>query len=220
MLDTKEQGLTVFFVFLLIYVLTSIPVAGLSYGRLVAQSLIVLGLIASFRLFFRPGLKRKLTVALAVTALILLWLIHFQATFIMILSRSISLALIWVLLATEILGKVLHEGAITWHRIRGAASLYLFFGLLFAELYMLVETIVPGAFLLPPGTIQDSEMLYAQMVYFSFITQTTLGYGDIIPVHSLARMFVILQALVGQFYPAVVMGWLVSQEVIHRTKDQ
>jgi hypothetical protein len=63
-------------------------------------------------------------------------------------------------------------------------------------------------------------MLYAQMVYFSFITQTTLGYGDITPLHSLARMFVILQALVGQFYPAVVMGWLVSQEVIHRTKDK
>jgi voltage-gated potassium channel len=149
MLHTTEQGLTVFFVFLLIYVLTSIPVAGLSYGKLVAQTLIVLGLIASFRLFFRPGLKRKLTVALAVAALILLWLIHFHASFIMILSRSISLALIWVLLATEILGKVLQEGAITWHRIRGAASLYLFFGLLLADLYMLVETIVPGAFLLP-----------------------------------------------------------------------
>ena len=132
----------------------------------------------------------------------------------------IILALIWVLLATEILGRVLQEGAITWHRIRGAASLYLFFGLLLAELYTLIETIIPGAFLLPTGVSKDPEMLYAQMVYFSFITQTTLGYGDIIPFHPVARMFVILQALVGQFYPAVVMGWLVSQEVIHRTQNR
>ena len=84
----------------------------------------------------------------------------------MILSRSTILALIWVLLATEILGKVLQEGAITWHRIRGAASLYLFFGLLLAELYTLIETIIPGAFLLPTGVSKDPEMLYAQMVYF------------------------------------------------------
>ena len=67
---------------------------------------------------------------------------------------------------------------------------------------------------------KEPETLYAQMVYFSFITQTTVGFGDIIPIHPAARMLVTLQALVGQFYPAVVMGWLVSQEVIHRTENR
>lgn len=217
---TTEQGLTVFFVFLLIYVLMSIPLAGLTYGKLVAQTIVIIGFIISFRLFFRPGLKRKVTVSLAVSALALLWLIHFRPSLIIAISHSIILVLMWLLLATEILGHVLREGPITWHRIRGAASLYLFFGLLLAEFYWLVETSVPGAFQLPLGMGKDPETLYAQMVYFSFITQTTVGYGDIIPLHPFARMLVTLQALVGQFYPAVVMGWLVSQEVIHRTENR
>ena len=119
---TMEQGLTVFFVFLLIYVLMSIPLAGLTYGKLVAQTTVIIGFIMSFQLFFRPGLKRKITVSLAVAALSLLWLIHFHSTLVIAVSHSIILALMWLLLATEILGQVLREGPITWHRIRGAAS--------------------------------------------------------------------------------------------------
>ncbi len=214
-----EQGLSVFLIFLLVYVVTLIPLAGLTYGRLAVNTAIAVGFVASFRLFFRSGVKRRLAAALVFAALSLLWVSHFFPSATTTLSRSFLLSLLWGLLATEILRHVLGKGPITWHRIRGAVSIYLFFGLILAEFYRALATFIPGSFQLPLGVEKNPELLYAQMVYFSFITQTTLGYGDIVPLHPIARMLVVLQALVGQSYPATVMAWLVSQEVIHRNRN-
>jgi hypothetical protein len=55
-----------------------------------------------------------------------------------------------------------------------------------------------------------------QFTYFSFVTLTTVGYGDITALHPIARMFVIFEALFGQLYPATLLARLVSLEVMHR----
>ena len=79
---------------------------------------------------------------------------------------------------------------------------------------------LPGAFL-EFGTIpQDTAGgMRKDLTYFSFVTLTTVGYGDIIAVHPLARMLVILEALVGQLFPAILLAWLVSMQIVH-SKDK
>ena len=58
------------------------------------------------------------------------------------------------------------------------------------------------------------------MFYFSVVTLTTLGYGDIVPVSSGARLAVMLEALFGQLYPAIMLAWLVSMEIVSRSQKR
>ena len=55
--------------------------------------------------------------------------------------------------------------------------------------------------------------------YFSFVTLTTVGYGDITPVHPVARVLAVGEALVGQLYPAILIGRLVSLQITSRPQD-
>jgi len=105
-----------------------------------------------------------------------------------------------VLLTSLILGQALREGPTTYHRITGAVAAYLFLGVIWSLAYYLVTIWIPGAFrhsgIFNPG---DRESLQSQLFYFSFVTLTTLGYGDIVAVHPIVRMLVILEGVMGNF---------------------
>jgi hypothetical protein len=121
-------------------------------------------------------------------------------------------ALAWLLIALVIMWvvtrAVFEAGRITYHRVIGAVLLYLTIGLLFVALYTLVGTLSPSAF--QGLTIAERKSLPSDLVYFSFATLTTVGYGDIVPVHPLARSLSNLEAIVGQLYPATLLARLVS----------
>ena len=102
------------------------------------------------------------------------------------------------------------------NRLVGAICVYLLLGVIWALAYTLVHLISPGSFsgFSPTqGTGWDSEWLY-----FSFVTMTTLGYGDILPVSAMARALAYMQAVVGQFYIAVLVAGLVGAYVSKRNK--
>ncbi len=109
--------------------------------------------------------------------------------------------------------QVSRAGPVTAHRIRGAIALYLLIGMIFAFLYTLFETVSPGAFNLPgdwsPAVVSYGGSFY----YFSIVTLTTVGFGDITAVHPFVRSLVMLEALIGQLYPAVLLARLVSLEI-------
>ena len=58
----------------------------------------------------------------------------------------------------------------------------------------------------------------ASLTYFSFVTMAPLGYGDIVPVHPVARLFAIIEALTDLLYPATLLAPLVSLEIIYRNE--
>jgi hypothetical protein len=91
-------------------------------------------------------------------------------------------------------------------RVAGAVVLYLLIGLLWANIYMLVHRLAPGSFSRPTGDAAD----FPEWVYFSFVTLTTVGYGDITPVARGARALATLEAFVGQLYPAIIIARFVS----------
>jgi len=130
-------------------------------------------------------------------------------------GRFLAIATVSLVIA----GVVFGSGRVTFHRVQGAVVLYLNFGLMFFIIYRLLDTLLPNAFsgLPPPGKDFGSG---AALLYFSFSTLTTLGYGDILPVHPLARNIANLEAIIGQLYPATLLARLVSLEIMHRRESR
>ncbi|MBL8515880.1 MAG: two pore domain potassium channel family protein [Betaproteobacteria bacterium] len=121
--------------------------------------------------------------------------------------------LIWL-----VLRRVFRAGKINLHRVLGAVAVYLLVGLLFANIYRLIALGAPNAFLML-GQPASYEQIASHFTYFSFVALTTLGFGDITPVHPMAKSMTLLSSLVGTLYPAVLIGRLVSQELLHRNDD-
>lgn len=104
------------------------------------------------------------------------------------------------MLSWLIIARVFRGGGITIYRIYGAIAVYLLLGILWGEFYILIYLFQPGSFYFNPST-QYGEPPISELIYFSFTTLTTLGVGDILPVHPIARSMTTLEALVGQLYP-------------------
>jgi voltage-gated potassium channel len=103
------------------------------------------------------------------------------------------------------------------NRIVGAICVYLLLGLLFSLTNGLVYRFVPGAF----NGIEATEVSTTgfTLLYYSFVTMTTLGYGDISPESPIARVLAYLSAIAGQFYIAVLVAMIVTQ-YMHQQNDQ
>jgi hypothetical protein len=129
------------------------------------------------------------------------------------------LARVSAAVALAVLGMILGRaafwpGRVTWHRIQGAIALYVILGLLFAHLYGLLNLLVPDAFGSAPSALSRYAVFHrGRMLYFSFTTLTTAGYGDIVPLHPVARSLATLEAVIGQLFPATLLARLVSLEL-------
>jgi hypothetical protein len=119
------------------------------------------------------------------------------------------------LLAVLVLRQVFREGPITLQRIQGAVAVYLLLGVAWAGIYELISGIWPGAFRFSEAPRSRAE-LATSLAYYSFVTLTTMGYGDITPLHPVARSAAILEALTGQLFPAILIARLVAMELAAR----
>ena len=109
---------------------------------------------------------------------------------------------------------VFAPGAVTYHRIVGAVLLYLLIALGFVALFAFVGLLIPKAF---SGLVLEGNATFASStIYFSFVTLTTVGYGDIVPIHPIARSLCNLEAICGQLYPATLLARIVTLEVASR----
>jgi hypothetical protein len=122
--------------------------------------------------------------------------------------------IVGVTLAWAVARSIFAPGRVTYHRIIGAVLLYLTVAIVFAAFYTFIGTLQPRAF--ANMTVEDSPKLATQLIYFSFATLTTTGYGDISPVEPMARAMCNLEAIFGQLYPATLLARLVTLEIEHR----
>jgi hypothetical protein len=106
---------------------------------------------------------------------------------------------------------------ISANRIIGAVSLYLLLGVFWAVAYTVVEIANPGSF--DGLTVRYGQGWDSDWLYFSFVTMTTLGYGDMLPLSAIARMLAYVQAVFGQFYIAILVAGLVSAYLSRRQGD-
>ena len=123
---------------------------------------------------------------------------------------STAAMLAFLLLATgEAMQQIAKGNNISANRIVGAICVYLMLGVIWALSYALMEAVIPGSF---KGLTEQvaSSSWNPDWVYFSFVTLSTLGYGDITPLTYSARALSFFEAIVGQFYLAVLVAGLVG----------
>jgi len=104
--------------------------------------------------------------------------------------------------------QVLFSGVVDANRIVGAICIYLLMGLIWTLMYLFIAQAIPGAFNGVEQMVWYDN--FANVAYYSFVTLTTLGYGDISPVAPIARFLVYMEAVVGVFYMAILVASLIG----------
>jgi voltage-gated potassium channel len=118
----------------------------------------------------------------------------------------------FIFTAVKTAKQVLFTGEIDGNKILGAVCLYLLLGLIWAVTYTLLQLEFPNSFQVMHGNSQWFT-LFPDFIYFSFFTITTLGFGDISPTLPVARFLVYLEAIIGQFYLAILVDSLVGSRL-------
>ena len=139
------------------------------------------------------------------------WLVFWDAILSLLSALAFLLIVLWW---------VYREGPVTGHRVRGAVAAYLLLALCFSFAYDLTEYVNPGSFTLPPGGAQGTKIRFASFLYFSVVTLTTVGFGDIAAVHPVARSLVMVEALVGALYPAILLARIVTLQMETRRSQK
>ena len=147
-------------------------------------------------------------VGLAIVAIILNWLRLVEMHPIMF---TVVVSLIYIIFLTYTIGAVLHyllvKGPVTADKLHGALAGFIMLAFLWAFLYTLLEDIFPHSLSIGNGDTDKSNLFYV-LLYFSFTTLTSVGFGDIVPITHQARSLVIIEQLVGVFFVAVLIARL------------
>jgi len=216
---TSDIALTTLLVSLLTYIFFLYPLGQIGSFRLLPTVFFSLILITGAITVSRNRIFRTVVFSWGLLTFILLW-VRYLFPYQTLIFVGYCLALFFLVLLTSlILGQALREGPTTYHRIMGAVAAYLLIGMIWSMAYYLVTFWIPGAFSIQgPLTQGGRESLQSQLFYFSFVTLTTLGYGDIVAVHPIVRMLVILEGVMGQLFPAILIARLVSLQVQSKQK--
>lgn len=112
--------------------------------------------------------------------------------------------------------QVLFVGDVDGNKIIGSLSLYLLLGLIWTVIYLLLLAMDINAFSGIEAT--NWQQGFSRVAYYSFVTLTTLGYGDILPTNHVAEFFVYMEAIIGVFYMAIIVSSLISLRLEARHK--
>ena len=144
---------------------------------------------------------------LALPMLVSIWISHFvDMPFLVFVGDCFGIAFI-AFLVIIILSFIFREKKVTINVIYGSIVVYLLIAIMWAFVYSVLESIQPGSFAIGEGQIEAGRRLY---IYYSFVTITTLGYGDITPTTDLANSISFLEAVTGQLYIAILIARLVG----------
>jgi hypothetical protein len=154
-------------------------------------------------------------VLLAMAMLISLWLQYFQQSNLVFAIGRICGILLLIMVIINTLAFIFKSEDVTIEVIYAAILVYLLMALMWSFVYVLLELINSASFNVALSLEQGSQMW---SIYYSFVTITTLGYGDITPATELASSFSILEAVVGQLYLVVVVARLVGMHVSSQSR--
>ncbi len=214
----QEWGLTAMLVLLCLAIFVALPLEALRLvSPTVAGGVLTLLLVSGVIAMTGRGRATAVVGVVALSSFVARWitLIHPGPV---VAIWDLALAILAISLLTGfVLRHVFREGPITADRIRGSILAYLLLGILWGLAYQLIDLCVPGAFRFPETHVSGPGRLNQSLVYFSYVTLTTVGYGDITPLYPVARTLAAAEALVGQLYPAILIGRLVSLQIASRS---
>ena len=154
-------------------------------------------------------------ILLAVATIVSLWLQYITPNKPIAAIGMITGVLFIAIVITNILGFILNSEEVNREVIYAAILLYLMAALMWAFIYTFLEIVDPSSFNID---VNQPYGFLLNFQYYSLVTITTLGYGDITPVTEVAKAFSVLEAVVGQLYLVVVVAWLVGMHVSSRSR--
>lgn len=179
-------------------------------GNLIETVLITLVLVMGVLAVGRRRRTLVVAVILALPAFIGKWVNHFRPDWVPTEVFLVTGLLFVIFVVAHLLGFILRAPRVNSEVLCAGISTYLLLGLSWSFAYLLVAQLAPDAFFLNNGTTTGHSLHGADAFYFSLITLSTVGYGDIIPVSNVARMLAAMEAITGSLFVAVFIARLVA----------
>jgi hypothetical protein len=194
---------------LLLYPFFAETVKGLVFLDFLFTAVLLLGIYTTCRH------KTTLIIALAlgIPAMAGKWLSYFIDFPALILIGHIIAVLFFIFIIVIILGHVLRGNIVTTDTIYGAVCVYFLIGIAWAFLFSAIETLNPGSFLIDQVPLSTTERKLPHLLYYSFVTLTSLGLGDISPANYISRTYTYMEAIMGQFYMLILIARLVGLHI-------
>jgi len=159
--------------------------------------------------------QRSFAMILLLPLLVLYWLGIYDIVSFSRFGSDLFFVFYFGLLVYSYVQQIIHSRRVTANLLYATFCLYLIIGLFWGSLYTLLDELIPGAY---SGILLDNVQDKSIHVYnyFSMVTLTTLGYGDITPQTAGAAALCQMEAIVGQFFTAVLVAWLVGMYISDR----
>lgn len=219
LLWASDWSLTTLLVLLIILIFFVHPLIGLGYDMApYASATFTLVLLSGVMAVAHTGPTRMLLGTGALLAVVVHWGRYFGFGDAWSGAEAVATFAACGMLASIVFVQVYRPGPITHHRIQGALAGYLLIALMFASAYIWIDLRYPGAFSGGSTLPLERDPRASRLAYFSLTTLTTVGYGDVVPVHPFARSLAMLEALVGQIFPAILLARLVSLQISERER--
>lgn len=162
----------------------------------------------------RKKLHIYIALALAIPMFTGIWSSHlYQSPKSLVFGHLFGALLIGFVIGV-LINFIFNEKEITKEVIYAAVVVYLLMAMMWSFAYLILDYFHPGSFTVPESPTLESF----RYLYFSFVTITTLGYGDVAPLTHKASSLVILEAVTGQIYLVVIVAWLVGMHVSRRSR--
>ncbi len=184
-----------------------------AYARPVVDIAITAVFAAAIIVISNKKIHLVIGMILMVPTLLITWGVNFSNTETMNLISLSGSALFLCYIAGLILADIFRAKMVNLNIIAAGVSVYLFFGNICGFIYAIIARVDSNAFKIPETTasyLGDSLINLSSATYFSFVTLTTLGYGDITPINEFARSLAFLEAAMGQIYLTVLIASLVG----------
>ncbi len=202
------------FLFLLISILCLLIldpiIKGFAGIRILMDIFITATLVSGVYAISRKKHVLLTAVFLAIPFFASIWTNNFVKVPSLIFVEEIFGILFMAFMVIVILSFIFGEQEVTSNTIYAAIVVYLLIAIMWAFIYSVLESINPGSFAISESQIELERPLF---IYYSFITITTLGYGDITPVTATANSFSFLEAVIGQIYLVVLVARLVGMQI-------
>ena len=199
----------IFLVVLVVFIVASPFLGSLPQGALIISALLTLVLIAGVVVVGARRATLVLAVLLLIPGLVARWVNYFHPDTMPPGVHLVAGMLLLGLVAVEFLRFILRAPRVTAQVLEAGISTYLVFGLLWTLAYMLVGQVDPNAFTFSESSAGHSMDSF-NALYYSLVTLTTMGYGDIVPVSRAARMLAVSEATTGVMYMSILIARLVG----------
>jgi hypothetical protein len=196
----------IFLVVLALFIVTMPFLATFPRGQLINTAFLTLVMVSGLMVIEARRGTLLLAMVLVVPGIVASWINHYRPESMPAVVHLTCAGLFLVLVSVEFLRFILQSPRVTVPVLEAGISTYLVFGLLWALAYMMVDGLSPKAFAFSVA----GDSMAQSAIYYSFVTLTTMGYGDIAPISRVARMLAMSESTTGVMYMSILIARLVG----------